>query len=61
MAQRNLTEQDIRAVLRHHHTSVPGAQPTTIRYRGRVRGRDLSVVAELPGVTADPVKVITIY
>ena len=61
MAERNLTEQDIEAVLQNHHTSMPGSQPTTIRYRGRVGGVDLSVVTQEPGIVADPVKVITVY
>ncbi len=61
MGERNLTVQDIEAVLQNHHTSMPGSQPTTIRYRGSVGGADLSVVTEVPGIEADPVKVITIY
>lgn len=61
MAERNLTVKDIEAVLQNHHTSMPGSEPTTIRYRGRVRGLELSVVTEVPGISADRVKVVTVY
>ncbi len=61
MTERHLTVQDIEAVLGNHHTSMPGSDPTTIRYRGTVRGIELSVVTARPGLLADPVKVITVY
>jgi HSP20 family molecular chaperone IbpA len=58
----DVTEEQIQTVLHHFHTSVPGSQPTTVRYVGFIDdGRELSVVAELPGVAKEPVKIITVY
>jgi hypothetical protein len=61
MTERNISEADIRAVLSSFHTSMPGTDPNTIRYRGRVGVAELSVVAERPGVAVDPVKIVTVY
>lgn len=59
----DVTEGQIQKVLHNFHTTVPGNQPTTIRYVGFIDDdeRDLSVVAELPGVAKEPVKIITVY
>jgi hypothetical protein len=61
MTERNISEADVRAVLSSFHTSMPGTDPNTIRYRGRAAGVELSVVAERPGVAADPVTIVTLY
>lgn len=59
----DVTVGQIKTVLKNFHTSVPGSQPpTTIRYVGFVDDtRELSVVAERPGVEKEPVKIVTVY
>jgi hypothetical protein len=58
----DVTEEQIKTVLRNFHTSVPGSQPTTIRYVGFVGvAKQLSVVAERPGIAIEPVKIVTVY
>jgi HSP20 family molecular chaperone IbpA len=58
----DVSEEQIQTVLDNFHGTFPGNQPTTIRYVGFIDdGRELSVVAELPGVAKEPVKIITVY
>lgn len=58
----DITEEQIKAVLKHFHTEVPGSQPTTIRYVGFIGvAKQLSVVAARPGVAKEPVKIVTVY
>jgi hypothetical protein len=58
----DVTEEQIQTVLHNFHTTVPGNKPTTIRYIGFIGDtRQLSVVAERPGVAIEPVKIITVY
>ena len=58
----DVTEEQIQTVLHNFHTSVPGNQPSTIRYVGYIGvARQLSVVTERPGVAIEPVKIITVY
>jgi hypothetical protein len=58
----DVTEEQIKTVLRNFHREVPGNQSTTIRYVGRIGdARELSVVAERPGVARQPVKIVTVY
>ena len=63
MATRRISEADVRAVLSNFDDSMPGDQPTTIRYLGFVgmAPRALSVVVEKPGVAKDTVIVVTTY
>lgn len=58
----DVSEEQIQTVLHNFHTSVPGSQPSTIRYVGFIGiARQLSVVTERPGVAIEPVKIITVY
>ncbi len=58
----DVTEEQIKTVLKHFHTEVPGSQPTTIRYVGFIGvARQLNVVAARPGVAQQPVKIVTVY
>lgn len=61
MAERGISEADIQAVLANHQSARPGNDPNTIRYRGVVSGTQLRVVAERPGVAAEPVTIVTVY
>jgi hypothetical protein len=58
----NVTEEQIDTVLENWHTTVPGNQPSAIRYVGFVGvSKELSVVTAFPGVGVEPVKVVTVY
>jgi hypothetical protein len=58
----DVTVEQIKTVLGNFHNSFPGSQPTTIRYIGFIGDeKELNVVAELPGVAVEPVKIVTVY
>jgi hypothetical protein len=58
----DVTEDQIKAVLENFYDSVPGSQENTIRYVGFLGvAKELSVVAERPGVAVEPVKIVTVY
>lgn len=58
----DVTEDQIKAVLDNFHSTFPGSQENTIRYVGFIGvAKELSVVAERPGVAVEPVKIVTVY
>lgn len=58
----DVTEQQIKMVLRHFHDEFPGTNPNNIRYIGFIGvSKQLNVVAARPGVVRQPVKIVTVY
>jgi Domain of unknown function (DUF4258) len=58
----NVTEEQIKTVLRNSHTTVPGTGEATIRYVGFIGvAKELSVVTAFPGIANEPVKIVTVY
>lgn len=54
MAQRGITEEDVRAALARHHTSYPTLEQSVCYIGPGIDGRDLKVWIVLPGLSADP-------
>jgi hypothetical protein len=60
----DVTEDQIKAELDNFHSTFPGSHENenTIRYVGFIGvAKELSVVAERPGVAVEPVKIVTVY